>query len=140
MHPSASPSRGCACVNITSPFAATAGLVAAPQASLTLPTATFGVQIYDDETARVLPLRALEAGTVTIDGVAVAFAPFSHEGDCTYRHTHPPRRLTPHSVRRSVPIYSLEFLQLADVARFFVCLKHVAALGPWRRAADGRRC
>jgi len=41
---------------LVSPFAATAGL------PLALPTATFGVQIYDDETARVLTLRALEAG------------------------------------------------------------------------------
>ena len=62
-------SRRSACLGgsslLASPFAATAGLttLADPRAVPTpLPTATFGVQIYDDETARELTLRALEAG------------------------------------------------------------------------------
>ena len=42
---------------LASPFAATAG-----SSLVTLPMATFGVQIYDDETARVLTLKAIEAG------------------------------------------------------------------------------
>ena len=60
-------------------------------------------------------------------------------GSVSCEHRIPPCRDQKHSVPRSVPIYSLEFSQLADVARFFVRLKHVAATRRPRRAAEGRR-